>query len=122
MKTTLIIASSLLILSTVALGADLDLAEPPPPANTSSTSSAPAAKEAQTGAAGAAKQANVLNFEADVIEGEKKGADLLLEIESTKLEPDTVLYQRADFNDFHARDLKRRPRIAAPPSSEPVKQ
>ncbi|HAR42170.1 MAG TPA: hypothetical protein DCS07_06000 [Bdellovibrionales bacterium] len=117
MKKTAIsfIAISLLLTGTTALGGDPDdeeLSEPVAP------KSAPASA---AGGTNAARTANVLNFEADVIEGEKKGADLLLEIESTKLEPDTVLYQRADFNDFHARDLKRRPRIALPPSPESVR-
>lgn len=57
----------------------------------------------------------VLDFEGDVIEGEKKGADLLLQTDTSQLSMNAVLYLREDFNDFHSIDRKKRPRLGAIP-------
>jgi hypothetical protein len=52
----------------------------------------------------------VLNFEGDMIEGEKRRPDLFLQTNVEELNLDSILYLRKDFNDFHAVDHKRRPR------------
>jgi hypothetical protein len=57
----------------------------------------------------AESNSNVLNFEADLIEGERKRPDLFLQIGSQKLSLDAILYRRNDFNDFHKDDKNRRP-------------
>jgi hypothetical protein len=60
---------------------------------------------------------DVLDFDADIIEGQKKAPELFLQTEVQKLSLDAVLYQRKDFNSFHTVDASRRPRLA-----EPVKE
>src|SRR4051812_37718439 len=45
------------------------------------------------------KQA-VMNFEGDMIEGEKRQPDLFVQTNVQKLDLDSVLYLRKDFNDF----------------------
>ncbi|MBY0469930.1 hypothetical protein K2X30_02100 [bacterium] len=67
------------------------------------------------------KMANtqVLNFESDVIEGQKKAPELFLQTDTNRQALDSILYQRSNFNDFHAVDSKRRPRLADPPVSKP---
>ncbi len=52
----------------------------------------------------------VLNFEGDMIEGEKRRPDLFLQTNVEDLSLDSILYLRKDFNDFHVVDHKRRPR------------
>jgi hypothetical protein len=59
-----------------------------------------------------------IDFEGDVIEGQKKAPDLFLQVEDQKLNLDSVLYLRQDFNDFHAVDSKQRPRVADPTKSK----
>lgn len=59
---------------------------------------------------------NTLDFEADVIEGQRKAPELFLQTEVQKPSLDSVLFQRKDFNDFHAADSIRRPRLAEPPA------
>ncbi|MBU6375281.1 MAG: hypothetical protein KGQ59_04745 [Bdellovibrionales bacterium] len=61
-----------------------------------------------------AKGSNVLNFEADVIEGEKRRPDLFIQMESTPESLDSILYSRKDFNDFHEMDRKWRPKVRKP--------
>ena len=56
-----------------------------------------------------AKKENVLDFEADVIEGEKKRPDIFLQMGNQKQTMDSVLYGRKDFNDFHRVDRRWRP-------------
>jgi len=66
-----------------------------------------------TGAAWAEKN-EVMDFEADVIEGEKKAPELFLQLDTETTELGAVLYDRKTFNDFHANDRNRRPRLSSP--------
>ena len=59
----------------------------------------------------AKEKTNVLDFEADVIEGEKRKPDLFLQMEGDVGSLDAILYSREDFNDYHESDRKWRPRI-----------
>ena len=54
-------------------------------------------------------ESNVLNFEADVIEGERKNPNVFIQLDIGTPNLDTVLFQRSNFNDFHAQDKNRRP-------------
>lgn len=51
----------------------------------------------------------VLDFDSDVIEGERKSPDLFLQLHVDTPNLDTLLYQRRNFNDFHAVEKNRRP-------------
>ncbi len=62
----------------------------------------------------AAEKNEVLDFEADVIEGEKKAPELFLQLDTETTELGAVLYDRKTFNDFHASDRSRRPRLSSP--------
>lgn len=64
-------------------------------------------------------KAAVLNFEGEVIEGQKKTPEIFLQTEVQKPSLESVLYQRKDFNDFHAVDSRQRPRLPDPPKREP---
>ena len=73
------------------------------------------AKATQAPAAGTAKVAKpaknsqVLDFDSDVIEGERKSPDLFLQLQVDTPNLDTLLYQRRNFNDFHNLEKNRRP-------------
>jgi hypothetical protein len=54
-------------------------------------------------------EGGVLDFEGDVIEGQRKRPDLFLQSEVQNLTLDAILYLRKDFNDFHQVDRSRRP-------------
>lgn len=56
----------------------------------------------------------VIDFEAEIIEGERKTPTLFLQIGLEKPTMDAVLYQRKDFNDFHIVTKERRPSYQAP--------
>lgn len=56
-------------------------------------------------------KAAVLNFEGDVIEGQKKTPEIFLQTEVERPSIETILYQRKDFNEFHLVDSKHRPRL-----------
>lgn len=60
------------------------------------------------------KKPEVLDFEGDVIEGQKKAPELFLQLDVEKADLSSVLYDRRDFNDFHAIDSKRRPKFSDP--------
>ncbi|MBU6154168.1 MAG: hypothetical protein KGP28_07685 [Bdellovibrionales bacterium] len=62
----------------------------------------------------AAEKNEVMDFEADVIEGEKKAPELFLQLDSDTTDLGAVLYDRKTFNDFHANDRSRRPRLSSP--------
>lgn len=47
------------------------------------------------------KKENVLDFEADVIEGDRKRPDLFLEVKGEDLDIEGLLYMRNNFNDFY---------------------
>lgn len=57
---------------------------------------------------------NVINFEEDVIQGERKNLDLFVQIDLGASHIDNVVFQRDNFNDFHQIDSRRRPRYKAP--------
>lgn len=61
------------------------------------------------------KKAEVLDFDADVIEGQKKTPELFLQTEVDRPSLEAILYQRRDFNDFHAVDSRQRPRFSDAP-------
>ena len=61
-----------------------------------------------------AEKNEVLDFEADVIEGEKKAPELFLQLDTETTDLGAVLYDRKNFNDFHANDRSRRPRLSSP--------
>lgn len=63
-------------------------------------------------AAGKGEPAVTLDFEGELIEGEKKGPDLMFQTENAQLQLDAVLYNRSDFNDFHISDSRIRPRFS----------
>ena len=46
------------------------------------------------------REAPVLDFEADVIEGEGKKPDALLDFNPSSVTLDAIVYKRADFNDY----------------------
>jgi hypothetical protein len=52
---------------------------------------------------------SVLDFEGDVIEGQRRRPDLFLQTETQNLTLDAILYLRKDFNDFHSVERLRRP-------------
>ena len=63
---------------------------------------------------GSGVRPEVLDFEGDVIEGQKKAPELFLQLDVEKADLSSVLYDRRDFNDFHAVDSKRRPKFSDP--------
>jgi hypothetical protein len=73
-------------------------------------SAAPVAQPAKKGNS----RPEVLDFEGDVIEGQKKAPELFLQLDVEKADLSSVLYDRRDFNDFHAVDSKRRPKFSDP--------
>jgi hypothetical protein len=48
----------------------------------------------------AGKKNTVMDFEAEVIDGQKKAPELFLQLDSEKSDINTILYDRKDFNDF----------------------
>lgn len=54
---------------------------------------------------------NLLDFEAEVIEGEKKRPELFLDIKAGDGNVGSGLYLRPNFDDFFSVDKKRRPRF-----------
>jgi hypothetical protein len=56
----------------------------------------------------------VMDFEADVIEGEKKAPDLFLQMDSENAELSAVIYDRKNFNDFSKFDRNLRPKLTLP--------
>lgn len=69
-------------------------------------------------AAKSGSRPEVLDFEGDVIEGQKKAPELFLQLDVEKADLSSVLYDRKDFNDFHAVDSKRRPKFSDPKASK----
>ncbi|MFZ4405119.1 MAG: hypothetical protein ACOYOK_13530 [Pseudobdellovibrionaceae bacterium] len=54
------------------------------------------------------KSSQVLDFEGEVIEGERKKADLFLQISAEQIKFDSVLFLRENFNDYLEVDRKSR--------------
>lgn len=61
---------------------------------------------------------NVLDFEGDVVEGERKSPDIFIQLEEDKPRVQGVYFKRADFNDFHRVDHMRRPLVQIPQVQE----
>lgn len=55
-------------------------------------------------------QTQVLDFEADVIEGDKIRPDLFLDLKSDDLIIDDLLYLRPNFDDYYKLDTTKRPK------------
>lgn len=53
---------------------------------------------------------NVLDFEGEVIEGERRRPDLFLQMSIDNVKFDSLIYQRDDFNDYLDVDRKSRSR------------
>jgi|GEM_PF-1640149 len=56
----------------------------------------------------------VLDFDADVIEGERQRPDFLFQTGTPGVSLDSLLFGRKDFNDFLKVDKKRRPTYVVP--------
>lgn len=56
----------------------------------------------------------ILDFEADVIQGQKKRPDIFIQGAVENLSLDEILYLRKDFNDFHVVDGDAHPRYYEP--------
>lgn len=57
------------------------------------------------------KGENLLDFEAEIIEGEKKRPELFLDIKAGDGNVGSGLYMRPNYDDFFVVDKKRRPRF-----------
>lgn len=90
-----------------AMAADDDAADADKEAETAPTSSAPTATHAKE--AGTKNKPGVLDFEAELIEGERKSPDLFLQLQSGTPNLDAIMFQRTNFNDFHNIEKRRRP-------------
>ncbi len=76
-------------------------------------SAQPAVKAPAPRAAAPAKKGgatNVLDFEGEVIEGERRRPDLFLQMSIDNVKFDSLIYQRDDFNDYLEVDRKSRTR------------
>ena len=100
MKTTLLF----LLLGTSGAWADEPISEVEEPA-------VPALVREQ--GPGNRKDTATLDFEGEVIEGERKAADLFIQYDVGNVALEAVLYQRGDFNEFHAQDRARRAKLPA---------
>ncbi|MEK6773866.1 MAG: hypothetical protein AABY64_07990 [Bdellovibrionota bacterium] len=79
----------------------LNDAGPPPTKIQGSSKSALAPKKSE---------GNVLDFEGEVIEGERRRPDLFLQMSIDNVKFDSLIYQRDDFNDYLDIDRKSRTR------------
>jgi len=68
-----------------------------------------AMKEAPAVAPKGGNRPQILDFEADVIEGVRKAPQLFLQMEIETPSLDTAIYNRKNFNDFHVVEKDRRP-------------
>ena len=59
-------------------------------------------------------KAKVLDFEAEVIEGERKIPNLFLQMEIETPNLDAVMFRRKNFNDFHVVEVDRKPLYKKP--------
>lgn len=58
---------------------------------------------------GGGRQGKVLDFETEVIEGQRKAPQLFLQMDVGTPDLDAVMYLRGNFNDFHAVERNRKP-------------
>lgn len=63
------------------------------------------------GAKSSTKTSSILDFDADVIEGERTGPSILIQMDLQAPNLDTLVFQRKNFNDFHQLDMKRKPKF-----------
>ncbi len=70
----------------------------------------PAASNSATAGLGKSRNGQVLDFEGEVIEGERKRPDLFLQISTKDLSFDSLLYLRNNYNDYLEVDRKGRNR------------
>jgi len=77
------------------------------PSAPSTKNQAPLSKTAAKKASGSG---NVLDFEGEVIEGERRRPDLFLQMSIDNVKFDSLIYQRDDFNDYLEVDRKSRTR------------
>ena len=56
------------------------------------------------------KKANILDFEAEVIEGERKTPDLFIQLSMEQQQTKAVTFSRKNFNNYHAVDSQKRPK------------
>lgn len=56
------------------------------------------------------KSSNILDFDADVIEGERNAPSILVQMDLQAPNLDTLIFLRKNFNDFHSVDMKRKPK------------
>jgi len=83
-----------------------------PAAETPTTTPPPTATQPVPATTAGAKKDNrpgVLDFEAELIEGERKSPDMFLQLQSGTPNLDAILFQRTNFNDFHNLEKHRRP-------------
>lgn len=52
---------------------------------------------------------NVINFEAEIIQGEVRKPDIFVQVGSGQATMESILFSRKDFNDFHRSDKLWRP-------------
>jgi len=69
-----------------------------------------------------ASNAAVMDFEADVIQGERLRPDIFVQMGSQAQQMGPVLYLRKDFNDFHASSRRWRPGYYEPRALMPASQ
>jgi hypothetical protein len=55
-------------------------------------------------------KSNVMDFEADVVEGERVAPSLFVQMDLGAPKMGTLMFQRKNFNDFHAIDMGRKPK------------
>ncbi|MBC7396059.1 MAG: hypothetical protein H7333_01335 [Bdellovibrionales bacterium] len=60
-------------------------------------------------AAEPSRKNTVMDFEAEVIDGQKKAPELFLQMDAEKAELNTILYDRKNFNDFAPVNTQFRP-------------
>lgn len=53
---------------------------------------------------------NVIDFEGEIIEGERKRPELYLQLSSSELDVGEILYLRENFNDYLDTDKRMKPR------------
>ena len=64
----------------------------------------------QSQSVGSSKGGTTLNFDGDVIEGERKRPDMFLELKSDELNIEASVYSRPDFNDFFENEKELTPK------------